>query len=220
MEWSANMNLDIFDFVEEESNVVEFPLRLTLPIREPEEKPNHKDTVKKDCATPKVDVSNNEELLAIAEFVCESNQSFYNEVGGYFNVPNETFNFIMTDMVKPDGTKCKFTIASKVLALYSLFTKSMQNSHGEGNKNMRKQYENSCYWKMTDIYKYFGVDHKIIDECIEILIHNGLIIRKIGTEFSNQPKYYFYVLLVPNKEFTSTYSDDKISRPKAFGKLK
>ena len=218
MEWSANMNLDIFDFVEEESNVVEFPLRLTLPIKESKkpDKPN-KPKKPKEIETPKVDISTKEELMKVADFVYKANQQFYNEVGGYFNIPNETFNFIMCEMIKSDGTRCKFPLASKVLALYSLFAKSMQNSHGEGNRNLKMQYENSCYWKMTDIYKYFEVDHRVIEECVEILIHNGLIVRKVSTEFGIQPKYYFYVLLVPNKEFTIEHSDNKISRPKAFG---
>lgn len=184
-------------------------------IKEGVIKPRNNDTI--------TDISTKEELLKVANHVYEVNQYFYNAVGGYFNIPNDTYELIMTNLLKPDGTICKFTLASKVYAIYSLFVKTMQNNRNKDedkrNDNMHDEYENSSYWTMTNIYDYFKVDHKIIDECIELLISNGYICRKIGNERTknNQPKYYFYVLLQPNIEFTVSNSDSKMKKPKAFG---
>ena len=211
MEWSANINLDIFDFVEEENNVVEFPLRLTLPIEEPEEESKPKRNVT---------FANNDELTRLSKAVMKENEKVFDTQRGYFQLAREAqIEFFGTFKDKDgneatSGTICKAWSVLLYLLSYVQNTENYTDDSKAKELGFKSQYNGSCYKSMSDIQTELNIRRDTLRHIMDLLVLNGYMIRKVSMEKSDKPKYYFFVLQFANKELLSQFTDDRITQNK------
>lgn len=205
-------------FLEEEpkaepkDNVIDFPLHLPkFPIEES----------KQEIECPKVDVATKKEFQIVSDKAFESYESVMKQ-GNFERIPFSTYENIIHNL-HHNGKQIKFTKASSIFGLFSYFVFKMQKNRSKElskqNPKMFDHYECSVYGNKSDICKEIGIDGRTFDDYVEILIENGYICRMIGTEFSIQPKYYWFVFLEPNPTFTKENSK-KIKRPKGENNIK
>ena len=176
---------------------------------------NFNDFLEEPAPNNKIDISTIDELYTVSNEAQLINEKVF-KGGNFERIPSNVYYGIMNNLYK-NGEKCKFSECACVFAIYSYFVFNMQKPNG--SKKMLERYNYSCYCKVDDICNELNMDKRNFDKSIELLIQNGYICRKTSTEFSIQPKYYFYVFFIPNANFTVNNSDKKIKRPKGKGNV-
>lgn len=162
------------------------------------------------------DISYHDEMLTTSRLKAKLDETALK--GGWYKAPRGIEYYIFKEAVTLDGKPLTYEQAIKLYGLYNyLNNHTLTVLDKDGNKLPEmSEYDEfqhlSCSHSIETIMSAFNIKKKnVIVDQMKLLIHNGLVIRKVHKQKGKKPQYFYYVMLEPNIKLCRECSDNELA---------